>query len=232
MSPYLMLSLIAGAMAVDDRAGWQSLLGQPVFTALLIGALTGQRAAALACGVVLELIWMSILPMRGSKRPDHIAGGVVGAGTAAMVANYTADPRVVFIASVSVFVGLLAGELGGRLTAPFFRLQNRYLSQIDFEPDADSRVVARRISALQFGSITYIFVIEMLLVLALLPLGFTFTERFTRLIEGSFVSGAVYWGALLPALGIASIIHLYWQRHVKRILVLAAFLAVLILWLR
>ena len=67
--------------------------------------------------------------------------------------------------------------------------------------------------------------------LALLPLGYNLAERFTRLIEGPFVDGAVYWGYLMPVIGIASVVQLYWQQHVKRVLVLAAVLVVLILWL-
>ena len=231
MSPFLLLSLVAGALAVDDRAGWQSLLGQPIFAALLVGAFTGQLEVALATGLVLELIWLSILPMRGMKRPNHVAGAIVGAGTAALVAKYTADPRVLFIASVGVFAGLVAGELGARVLSPLYTVKNRFLGQIDFE-DASRNSVARRIMSLQAGSILFIFVIEALLVLALLPLAFNFAERFTRLVEGAFVDGAMYWGYLMPALGIASVIHLYWQQHLKRVLVLTAVLVVLVLWLR
>ena len=78
MSPFLLLSLVAGALAVDERAGWQSLLGQPIFSALLVGVITGQMYVALATGLVLELIWLSIMPMRGVKHPNRVTGGIVG----------------------------------------------------------------------------------------------------------------------------------------------------------
>ena len=39
------------------------------------------------------------------------------------------------------------------------------------------------------------------------------------------------WHLFLPALGAAALIHLYWHDHLKRVLILSAVLAVLVLWL-
>lgn len=225
-------SLLAGLLAVDDRAGWQSLLAQPVFSALLVGFLTGEMATAVAVGLVLELIWLSILPMRGLKRPDQIAGGIVGAGTAGLLLSLTADPRIVFVAAVGVFVGLVAGEIGGRVTRPLYALQNRFLSNIKLDSGSQPRAMGHKLFWLQAGAIAYVFVVEAIVVGVLMVTCFYLAERFTLYVDGSIVAGVINWKILMPALGAASLIQLYWHHHLKRVLILSAVMVILVLWLR
>lgn len=231
-NPFIVLSLVAGLLAVDERAGWQSLLSQPVFAALLVGVFMGDIQTAIMVGVVLELIYLSILPMRGLRRPDHVASAVVGAGTAILLMQWTADPRTAFIVAVGILAGLVAGELGAKLTAPFFGLQNRYLSRVGFSVDATRRQTSRRLFWLHSGSTAYIFVVEASIVFLLLNVSYNLTEKFTRLTAGSFVDGASHWSVLMPALGAASLIHLYWHQHLKRVLILTTVLVIAVLWLR
>jgi mannose/fructose/N-acetylgalactosamine-specific phosphotransferase system component IIC len=229
---FLLLSLIAGLLAIDDRAGWQSLLAQPVFAALAIGLVTGAMQAALAVGVVLELIWLSLLPMRGLRRPDAIAGAVVGAGTSSLLTIVTVDPRFVFVAAVGVVAGLLAGEVGARLVSPLVALQGRWVSAVDLSVEKHWRDGARKLLWLHAASIVYIFVIEAVVVLFLLVIVFNLAAVFTRNVGDSIVEGVVRWQYLMPALGAASLIHIYWHQHSKRLLVLSAVIVIMVLWLR
>ncbi|MFQ5511756.1 MAG: PTS sugar transporter subunit IIC [Candidatus Krumholzibacteriia bacterium] len=232
MNTLILLSLIAGVLAIDDRAGWQSLLAQPVFAALLVGFVTGEVRTAVAVGLILELIWLSILPMRGLRRPDQIAGAVVGAGTAALLMKLTADPRVYFISATGILVGLFAGELGARVSAPLFALLNRRLGRVEFSPEAGFARTARKLLVLQAGSTLYLFVVEAVVVFILLGAGYHGAERLTRYVGGALVAGAASWDRLLPALGAASLIHVYWHRHLKRVIILCAVMVILVLWLR
>ncbi|MEE9269123.1 MAG: PTS sugar transporter subunit IIC [Candidatus Krumholzibacteria bacterium] len=232
MSPFIVLSLIAGVLAIDDRAGWQSLAAQPVFAGLVVGIVTGEVHAALTVGLLLEFIWLSILPMRGLRRPDQIAGAIVGCGTAGLVMHFTGDPRLLFIVAAGTLAGLVAGELAARLSAPLFAFLNRYLGRVEFSPDARYAGTTRKLIALHAGSTLYLFVVEAVIVYILLGAGYQAAERLTRYVGGSFVVGAVNWEQLLPALGAASLIHIYWHRHLKRVLILCAVMVILVLWLR
>jgi len=231
MSWFITLGVIAGLLAVDQRAGWQSLLAQPVFSAVLVGSILGEPWAALAVGVVLELIYLSIIPMRGVKTPDHIAAGVVGGGTTSLLLRGPGEPHIAFVCAVGLFVGLVAGELGARLALPMFGLQNRFLSSVEFSPDASGRRIARRVFLLHASSVGFIFAVEGLLVLALCAGGYYAGERFTGLMNGALVHGAMGWQSLLTAIGVASIIHLFWQHRLRNALAVCAVLVVILLWL-
>lgn len=232
MNSVVLLSLIAGLLAVDERAGWQSLLGQPVFASLLVGVVLGEVQTGLAVGAVLELIYLSILPMRGFKRPDRISASIVGAGTAILLINLTADPRFAFVGAVGVFVGLLAGEVGGRLTGAAYGFQNRFLGRATVSGTGDIRQTIRRLRWLQIGSLMYIFVVHSVTVLLLFNVGFYAAERITRYVGGSIVDGAVFWGMLMPTFGAAALINIYWHHHLKRVVMLSAVMMVLVLWLK
>ena len=231
MSPFITLSVIAGILAVDHRAGWQSLMAQPVFAALLIGSLIGELWIALTVGLALELIYLSIVPMRGARIPDAVAAGVVGAGTASLLMHHTGDPRFAFVSAVGVLMGLLAGEIGARLTTPLFAFQNRVLSGIEIGPHLSRRNTINRIFLLHVLSVGFIFVVEGLAVLLLSWAGYYAGHRFTLLIGGTLVEGAVHWSFLVPAIGAASLVHLFWQHHLRRVLLVCAILVVTLLWL-
>lgn len=232
MSWFVTLGVVAGILAVDQRAGWQSLLAQPVFCAPLVGSLFGEPWAALSVGVVLELVYLSIVPMRGVVRtPDHVAAGVVGAGTASLLLRSPSEPGIAFVCAVGLFLGLVAGEIGARLASPMFGLQNRFLSSVDIAPDSSSRRIARRILLLHASSVGYIFVVEGLLVLVLCAGGYYAGERFTRIVNGTLVRSTMWWQSILIAIGVASILHLFWQHRLRSVFVGCAALVVILLWL-
>jgi mannose/fructose/N-acetylgalactosamine-specific phosphotransferase system component IIC len=232
MNDYVVLSLLGGILALDERAGWQSLLSNPVFAAVAVGYLIGEVESAAIVGLILELVWMSILPMRGVRRPDQIAGAIVGAGTTGLLFKQTGDPRFAFLIALGIFFGLLTAEISARLGAPAYRVLDRFLGRTRFSTNSDRQSTVRKLFRLHLASASYIFAVEMVLVLILLPLSYYGAEKLSLNVAGTVVDGVVFWRFLMPAFGAASLIHFYWQRHLKRMLMLSAVLVFFILWVR
>jgi mannose/fructose/N-acetylgalactosamine-specific phosphotransferase system component IIC len=225
------LAVVAGVLALDDRAGWQGLLAHPVFASVLVGSILGEPDAALSAGLPLELIYLSIVPMRGGKTSDRVAAGVVGAGTAGLLARSGTRADPVFVGAMAVFVGLAAGEVGARLTGPAFKLHNRFLGALEFAPEMDRRRVARRLTLIHLGSIGFIFLVEALTVLLLAAGGYYTASMATRSAESAMIRGAEYWSLLVTAIGAAAVIHLFWQHRFRRWLAVSAIAVVIILWI-
>ena len=101
---------------------------------------------------------------------------------------------------------------------------------MDFDTSSHPQKISQRLALTHIGSIAYIYLVEVIIVWILLNLSFVGVERFTRFVDGSFVEGTVAWRYLVPALGAASLIHIYWQPHLKRILVFGTVLAILVIW--
>jgi mannose/fructose/N-acetylgalactosamine-specific phosphotransferase system component IIC len=227
----LTLIALGGLLALDDRAGWQGLLSQPLFVALFVGVVVGGVEHAIVVGLAMELVWLAILPMRGTRRPDAVSGAVVGAGTTCILIQQMGDPRFAFIAGMGAFAGLCVGEGAGFVVRGVGRVLARRLA--GFSPPADGRLdaITRKLDAYQAFTLLYIFVLEALLVAVALPVSLIAVEGFTRFADKPFSSGASLWLDLLPALGAAAMIQHFWHRPANRFLAIAAVIVLVVLWM-
>jgi mannose/fructose/N-acetylgalactosamine-specific phosphotransferase system component IIC len=229
---FVTLVVLAGVLAIDDRAGWQGLFSQPLFASLIVGLVVGRLEAAMAVGLAMELVWLAILPMRGARRPDGVAGAIVGAGTASMLLQHTGDPRVVFVASACAFAGLCVGEAVGVAGRVMGRFRARHLAGFAPTSDMSVRAVTRRLWSYQLGSLSYIFFFEVVVVALALPMSYKAVEVFTAYAGEPIAAGSSWWLAMLPAFGAAAVLQHYWHRHSNRFLVLAGVVALVVLWVR
>jgi mannose/fructose/N-acetylgalactosamine-specific phosphotransferase system component IIC len=227
----LILTGIAGLLAVDERAGWHSLVAQPVFAAALVGLVFDTFAVALSVGLILELVWLSILPMRGMRRPDAVAGAVAGAGAACLLIRHTGDPRTMLVVSWCAVTGLICGEVAGTLGRRFHILRERILGGF-VQSVGDQSTVAPSLTMYMLGSICFVFLAEAILVGIMLPATIFATEWITATAGGTFTSGARVWADLVPALGAGAVIQMYWHKQQNRYLVLCAGIFLLLLWIR
>jgi mannose/fructose/N-acetylgalactosamine-specific phosphotransferase system component IIC len=224
-----LLSLLAGLLAVDERAGWQALAAHPVVSSAFVGLIFGDFGTAVSVGVVLELVWLSVLPMRGARRPDAVAGAVIGAGTACLLARHTGDPRFVFVVALATVFGLLTGELAGSIGRRIHRVRERKLGR--FAPPPDGRSLRRRLSAYLIYSVAFIFGAEVLLVAIMLPLSLQLAEWLTAISGSSVATGARWWLDVIPVLGAGALILMYWHKQQNRYLVLSGAVVLLLLWI-
>jgi mannose/fructose/N-acetylgalactosamine-specific phosphotransferase system component IIC len=224
------LSLLAGVLAIDDRAGWQGLFAHPVVSSVIVGWICGDVAAAGSVGVVLELVWLSVLPMRGARRPDAVAGSVVGAGTACLLVRHTGDPRIGMIIGLGVVLGLTAGELAGSIGRRMHRVRDRRLGR--FDPPSDGRTLRRRLVYYSAYSVLFISGAEVLLVAVMLPIAVLLAERLTGIAGASFAAGTRWWVDVVPVLGAGALIQMYWHKQQNRYLILSTAVILVLLWIR
>jgi mannose/fructose/N-acetylgalactosamine-specific phosphotransferase system component IIC len=232
LEEFILLSVLAALLAVDERAGWQSLIARPVFVALPIGAAYGQLMPAIMAGVGLELVWLSILPMRGTRAADTVSGAVVGVATTCMLLRHSGDHRVDFMVAVGVITGLVVGQGTGYVMRWLNSKRERVLGRFELPDDGDASATVTSLALYNIFSISFIALTHGLVVLILAPAAFIACERFTAIVSDGFVLGARWWLAILPALGAAAIIQHNWHRNLNRFLVLGACVFWVILWIR
>ncbi len=227
----VILTGLAGLLAIDERVGWHSLIAQPVFAAALVGLVFDAFVVAVSVGLILELVWLSILPMRGMRRPDAVAGAIVGAGAACLLIRHTGDPRTVLVISWCAVTGLICGEFAGTLGRRFHILRDRVLGGF-VQSVGEQTTVAPSLTMYMLGSVCFVFVAEAILVGVMLPAAVFATEWITANVGGTFTTGARVWADLVPALGAGAVIQMYWHKQQNRYLVLCAGIFLLLLWFR
>lgn len=73
----LLISLIAGLIAIDTASGWQVMISQPVVSCPLIGLLLGDLQLGLLMGILLELPWLINIPLGGVHGSEGNLGAIV-----------------------------------------------------------------------------------------------------------------------------------------------------------
>jgi PTS system mannose-specific IIC component len=79
---YGYLTLVGAVLGLDRVAFMQSLVSRPLFVSLIVGWLAGDVETGVACGLLLELIWLAKLPVGGSVPPDDTTAAVVAVASA------------------------------------------------------------------------------------------------------------------------------------------------------
>ncbi len=234
MPDVVLIALVAGVLAVDDRAGWQSLLGEPVFASLIVGALLGTVEPALRVGVVLQLAWLSIGAARGTRRTNTVVGGVVGAGAASLVLARTGDPREGVVVAAGVLAGLLAAEIGAVVARRSGEWRERWLGNFRLPPIPPQPYAAasRKLSWTVFASALFVGVVDAVVVLALLPLATRVVHLVGARLPADANAGAVWWLACVGALGLAAIVRAFGTRALVRYVVVGAAAVWIAGWLR
>ncbi len=114
--------LLGGIAALDATPVAQTMLSQPLVTASLLGLVWGQWALALKVGIVLQLFAAGTVPVGARTPEDFATGGVIGAGTALLLAS--ASPFS-FQHEASALAGCIVGMLAATLGVPLVKWQRR-----------------------------------------------------------------------------------------------------------
>ena len=107
---WLLLALLGGVVALDGVSLAQTMVSRPLVAGALAGLVTGDLAAGLQVGALLELFLLVAVPAGGGRMPEGGVAAVVAVATA------TASPGPGGLA-LGVAAGLLWGELASRTQA-------------------------------------------------------------------------------------------------------------------
>ncbi len=81
-SQIVFISFIGGFISLDVMTIWQVMISRPLVTAPIIGWLCGSVETGLIIGVLLELIWINILPLGTVIPPDVSATAIIATAQA------------------------------------------------------------------------------------------------------------------------------------------------------
>ncbi len=123
MSPKVLATVLLGGIAALDATPFaQTMLSQPLVTASLLGLVWGEWLLAVKVGIVLQVFAVGTMPVGARTPEDYATGGVVGAGTALMLASST---HFSLAHEASAFAGCLVGLAASIAGVPLVKWQRR-----------------------------------------------------------------------------------------------------------
>ncbi|MBD3165044.1 hypothetical protein GF324_00430 [bacterium] len=138
--------LLAVIIGLDSSAAFMTLVGQPVVTGILVGALSGHIEAGMTAGLLMQLLWLDASPLGGKLPPDP---GPSGFAAAMAAAGAAAGTDGFAWAGFPLAYGMLWGTIAayGTMLLPNLirRFHDRLLPLFDLALEAGDRGTLKRL---------------------------------------------------------------------------------------
>lgn len=224
MVSVIFISLLAGALAVDNRSSVRLLISQPVCGGLLAGLVLGNPGDGFIAGALLQMMFLGSVPVRGMAPPDLPLGGVGGSALYILAQRpVEVDPAakgLVLFLSLAAALGVAAA---GRILHRFWESRSYFLTA-----GASRLAGAGRFglaSALHFSTVLVHFAAGFALIAATVFVGVPAIVGLVEAVWGKWCEPLRSLPALLPFIGAGALVALNLTR-VRIVLFLAGFCAV------
>ncbi|MEL6820171.1 MAG: PTS sugar transporter subunit IIC [Calditrichota bacterium] len=206
----LIASLIIGILSLDTTIAFQVLLSQPIFSCAILGWVLGDPMLGLQIGLIMQLLWINIMPVGASTFPEGNVGSML---TCAIVILTNTPEHENLIFTVAFAAGIIISAVASQLTVMDRKVNDHIL---DLTLKAADEVDFKRIMQLDLaGGFLYALIIFVLMLISLsvtklmlsvlMPALPVETEQLLQ-----FVKPAVW------SIGIGLTLHLIWNTQKNR----------------
>lgn len=114
MESVILLSAVAAILMLDNAAAFQMLLAQPIFAGPILGYLGGNLELGFELGFLLQLVWLSSMPVGAAIVPEgnfgSMAATILGVYLTQVFPDYSE-----FIVFLMIVYGILSSFIGARV---------------------------------------------------------------------------------------------------------------------
>lgn len=196
----VLLGLLGGVGIWDSRVMGMFMLDRPLILGPIVGLILGDLPTGIVVGASLELVMMGIVGIGSATPPDTVSGGIL-ATVFAISAKLDISAAVALalpIATLGQMVGILVRTANGY-----------FVHQAD---KAAERGDYKGIDRALWGGAFLFFIAYFLLVFCGALLGSTVIGAFVDKIPASVIGGFQAASGMLPALGIAILMQLLFNK--------------------
>ena len=114
MGELVSISLFGALLTLDTKALFQVLISQPLIACTLIGWLTNDIALGLHIGFLMQLLWLSNLPVGAALVPEGNLASIVAAGLVIQL-NHQFGDYTNFIILIAALYALGVSCIGAKI---------------------------------------------------------------------------------------------------------------------
>lgn len=202
----LLVSFIGGIVSLDVMTVWQIMISRPLVTAPIIGWLCGDMWVGLIIGIILELIWINILPLGAIIPPDVSATAIMATAQAIIAKQLLPYQNSDVIIMLAVMCAVPLGGLFKRVDIGLRWFNRNFAHWIDKYADEGNITGIELVTRL---SIVTVFVKTFIFYVIGIWLGVRLISGITPLLPLSVKEGLRLSRTLLPALGFAAVLDIF-----------------------
>lgn len=214
----LLVAIVAGLFSLESRVGGEHMLDRPIIIGPIVGLIMGDFTTGIIVGGQLELVWMGLVGIGTATPPDV----VVGSALATALAIQTGISYETTLA-MAIPISLLAqiGAIGVRvINTAFAHRADKCAEKGDY----------RGVEMSTWFGASLFFLYRFIMVFVGLLIGSDAITAVVEKIPAVIQGGLGLSGGILPALGVAMLIQMTWDKKFGAFLLigfcLAAFLNV------
>lgn len=196
----LALGILAGFAMWDGRVAGQTMFERPIVTGPIVGLILGDLQTGVVMGASVELVMMGVVGIGSATPADVVSGGILS--TAFAILSGLDTGTAVALALPIATLGQLLGILDRTVNLVFARIADKGAEEGD-----PSKVTL----ALWGGAATF-FVTSFLVVFLGVLLGSAVIEDFVNWLPDFILDGFQVASGMLPALGIAILMNLIFDK--------------------
>lgn len=221
----LLVSFIAGLVAIDTASGWQVMISQPVVSCPFIGLIFGDPELGLMMGILLELPWLINIPLGGVHGSEGNLGAIVATALSVFLKSREVNAENIIII-ISVMYSLVISRAGIYLVE-YVRRANLVL--IHLADRAALQGDLKRITWLNSMGVVYSFLMGFFLVGIGFAIGVIILKPLVSFVheEFNFAFGIAKYGLL--GLGVGATATLFITKETKWYAVIP-FVAGVLIW--
>ncbi len=195
-----LVAVVAALVYMESRIGGQHMLDRPIIIGPLVGLIMGDPVTGLVIGGELELVWMGLVGIGTSTPPDVVVGSALAT---ALAIRTGADWSTTLALAIPISLLAQVGAIGvAILNTAFAHRADACAEKGDYRGVEISNWMGSGLYFIfKFGMVFLGFVLGADLIT-------TVVENIPPIIQ----QGLGQSGNLLPALGVAMLIQLTWDR--------------------
>ncbi len=189
------------------------MINTPLVICPIVGLICGDMTTGIICGATLQLIFLGVMGIGGTLPADAALGSIIGTAFAIWM-NESVEVALTFAVPVSL-LGSTFTFLG-------------YLIRTLFTPFVAKQVEKGNQKVLELTHIALAFLPELpkyIIVFIVLSFGNGFAEQLINILPQTLIDGMDYATNLMPAVGIALLLKMMWNKNMAVYFFLGVILA-------
>ncbi|WP_037582318.1 PTS mannose/fructose/sorbose/N-acetylgalactosamine transporter subunit IIC [Sporolactobacillus terrae] len=200
MMQAFLVALVGSLCYMESRLGGQHMLDRPIIIAPLIGLIMGDFQTGLILGGQLELVWMGLVGIGTTTPPDVVVGSALAT---ALAINTGANWQTTLTLAIPIaLVAQIVAIAGGSFNAIFAHYADNQVSKGNW----------KGVAVGQWAGSTIMFLSKFIPIIIGFMVGAPAIKLFVNSIPKVVQDGLAQSGNLLPALGIAMLMQLTYDK--------------------
>lgn len=196
----LLLGILAGFAMWDGRVAGQTMFERPLVTGPIVGLILGDLQTGIIMGASVELVMMGIAGIGASTPPDVVSGGILS--TAFAILSGLDTGTAVALALPVATLGQLLGIFDRTVNLAFARIADKGAEEGD----------PSKVTFALWGGAAVFWITSFLVVFLGVLLGSAVIEDFVNWLPDFILHGFEVASGMLPALGIAILMNLIFDK--------------------